>query len=79
MTVTQMAIKKETINDIVIGNTNFKIELLSTIKSTEICFPMFSRNFIHSLPRDGVFPAHINGDHDHVSRYKSYCQKDKLG
>ena len=56
MTATQMAIKKETINNIVIGNTNFKIELLSTIKSTEICFPMFSHNFIYSLPRDGVFP-----------------------
>ena len=34
---------------------------------------MFSRNSIYSLPRDGAFPAHVNGDDDHVSRYKSYC------
>ena len=40
---------------------------------------MFSRNSIYPLSRDGAFSAHINGDHDHVSRYKSYYQKDKLG
>ena len=40
---------------------------------------MVSRNSIYALPRDGTFSAHINGDHDHVSRYKSYYQKDKLG
>ena len=40
---------------------------------------MFSRNSIYPLPRDGTFSAHIKGDHDHVSRYKSYCQKEKLG
>ena len=38
---------------------------------------MVSRNSIYALPRDGTY--HINGDHDHVSRYKSYYQKDKLG
>ena len=31
---------------------------------------MFSRNSIYPLPRDGAFFAHINGDDDHVSRYK---------
>ena len=40
---------------------------------------MFSRNSIYSLPRNGALSAHINGDHDHVSRYKSYYQKNKLG
>ena len=40
---------------------------------------MVSRNSIYPLPRDGTFSAHINGDHNHVSRYKSYYQKDKLG
>ena len=40
---------------------------------------MFSRNSIYLLHRDGAFSAHINGDHDQVSRYKSHCQKDKLG
>ena len=39
---------------------------------------MFSRNSIYPLPsEEGLFP-HINGDHDHVSRYKYYYQKDKL-
>ena len=33
---------------------------------------MVSCNSIYSLLRDGAFFAHINGDHDHVSRYKSY-------
>ena len=40
---------------------------------------MFSNNFVYPLPRDGAFSAHINVDHDHVSKYKSYCQNDKLG
>ena len=39
---------------------------------------MFSRNSIYPVFRDGALSAHINGDHDHVSRYKSYYQKDKL-
>ena len=38
-----------------------------------------SRNSIYPLPRDGVLSTHINSDHDHVSTYKSYYQKDKLG
>ena len=38
---------------------------------------MFSRNSTYPLPDYGEFSAHINGDHDHVS--KSYCQKDKFG
>ena len=40
---------------------------------------MFSRNSIYLLPSDGALCAHINGDHDHVCRYKPYYQKDKLG
>ena len=40
---------------------------------------MFSRNSIYPLPRDGGLSGHINGDHDHVSRYMSYYQKDKVG
>ena len=39
---------------------------------------MVSRNSIYPLPRDGAFSAHVNGDHDHVSRYKPYYQKDEL-
>ena len=38
---------------------------------------MLSRNSIYPLPCDGALSAHINGDH--VSRYKSYYEKDKLG
>ena len=72
----QATIKTETI----IGNTNFKTELVSTIKGWEIIkIHMFARNSIYPLPLDGALSAHINGDHDHVSRYKSYCEKDKLG
>ena len=26
----------------------------------------------------GALSAHINGDHDYVSRYKSYYQKDEM-
>ena len=33
---------------------------------------MRSRNPIYPLPK--AFSVHINGDHDHVSRYKSYSQ-----
>ena len=40
---------------------------------------MFSRNSIYPPSRDGDFPAHINGDHVHVSTYKSCDPKDKLG
>ena len=41
---------------------------------------MFSRNSVYPLPRDEDFSAHISGDdHDHVSRYKAYYQKYKLG
>ena len=32
---------------------------------------MRSRNPIYPLPQ-GAFSVHINGDHNHVSRYKSY-------
>ena len=39
---------------------------------------MFSRNTIYLLPHDGALFAHINGDHDQVSRYKFYYKKDKL-
>ena len=38
---------------------------------------MFSHNFIYPLPHDGAFFAYINGNH--VSRYRPYRQKDKLG
>ena len=34
---------------------------------------------IYPLPRDGAFSTRLNDDHDHVSSYKSYYQKDKLG
>ena len=37
---------------------------------------MLSRKSIYPLPRDGAFFAHINGDHDHVSTYKHYYQKN---
>ena len=40
---------------------------------------MDSRNSIYPIPRDGDFSTHINGGYDHVSKYKSYYQKDKLG
>ena len=40
---------------------------------------MFSSNSTYPLPRDGALPAYVNGNHDHVSRHKSYYQKDKLG
>ena len=40
---------------------------------------MFSGNSIYPLPRDGALSAHINGNHDHVSRYKSYYQKAPTG
>ena len=40
---------------------------------------MFSRNSIYPLPRDGALSAHINGDHNSASGYKSYYQKDNLG
>ena len=35
---------------------------------------MVSRNSIYALPLDGAFSAHVNGDHDHVSGYKSKRQ-----
>ena len=35
---------------------------------------MFSRN-----SRNGALSAHISGDHDHVPKYRSYYQKDKVG
>ena len=40
---------------------------------------MFLRNSIYLLPRDRALSVHINGNHDHVSKYKSYYQKDELG
>ena len=40
---------------------------------------MFPRNSIYPLPCDRAFYAHINGDHDDISRYKSNCRKDELG
>ena len=40
---------------------------------------MLSRNSIYPLHRDGALSAYINGDHEHVFRYKSYCQRDKVG
>ena len=65
---------------LVAGNTNFKIEVVSAIKRTEIlkytCFHVIP--YIH-FPRDEALSGHVNRDHRHVSRYKSYCQKDKLG
>ena len=39
---------------------------------------MFSCNSIYPLPRDGALSAQINGNHDHVSQYKSYYKKDKM-
>ena len=40
---------------------------------------MFSRNSIYPVSCDGALSAHINGNHDHVFRYKSYYENDKLG
>ena len=37
-------------------------------KNGNIKIHMFSRNSIYPLPREWAFSAHINGDHDHVSR-----------
>ena len=37
---------------------------------------MFSRNSIYPLPCDGALAAHINGDLDHVFRYRSYSKKN---
>ena len=36
---------------------------------------MRSRNPVYPLPK-GAFSVHINGDHNHVSRYKSYSQME---
>ena len=30
-------------------------------------------------PMTGALTVHNNGDHDHLSRYKSFYQKDELG
>ena len=40
---------------------------------------MFPRNSLYPLPSDEALSTHMNGEHDHVSRYKSYYQKNKLG
>ena len=40
---------------------------------------MFLRNSIYLLPRDGALSVFISRDHDHVSKYKPYYQKGKLG
>ena len=40
---------------------------------------MFSRNSIHPLACDGALFAHINGNHEHLHRCKSFIKKDKLG
>ena len=40
---------------------------------------MLSCNSMYPLPRDETFSAHIHGDHDHLSRSKTYYQKYKLG
>ena len=40
---------------------------------------MFSGNSIYPLPLDGAFSPNVNGGHDHLSRYKYYCRKEKLG
>ena len=40
---------------------------------------MFSRNSIYPVSCDGALSAHINDNHDHVFRYKSYYENDKLG
>ena len=62
----------------VIENTNFDIEVVSTIKKTgNIKIHMFSRNSMYPLPRDGVISAHINGDH--VSMYKSWIGTSWIG
>ena len=74
---TQATMKTETIS-----NRKHRLQNRSSIynkKNGNIKIHMFSRNSIHPLPYDGAFSAHTNGDHDHVSRYKFYCQKDKLG
>ena len=39
---------------------------------------MLSHNFKNPLHHERAFPAHINGDHDHVSLYKSSDEKDNL-
>ena len=46
---------------------------------------MYNKNTIYKIcaylqvktPSDRSPFTHVNGDHDHVSRYKSYYQKDK--
>ena len=39
-------------------------------EKTKIIKHMLSHNLIYPFPK--AFSVHINGDHDHVSRYKSY-------
>ena len=36
---------------------------------------IFSCNSLYPLPNDSGISAHTNGEHNHVSRYKSYYQK----
>ena len=76
-TATQVTIKAKTIS-----NRKHLFKTRGSIynkKRGNIKIHMFSRNFIYPLPRDGTLSAEINNDHNHASRYKSYCQEDKLG
>ena len=39
---------------------------------------MFLRNSVYPVTHDGALFVQINGDQDHVSRYKFYDQKAKI-
>ena len=55
------------------------MEPASTRKLTKILKYTCSLNSIYPLLCDGADFAHINGDHDHVFRYKPYLPKENLG
>ena len=46
-------------------------DLLQLKTNIDVKNCMHSRNPAYPLPQ-GAFSVHINGDHNHVSRYKSY-------
>ena len=55
------------------------MEPASTRKLTKILKYTCPLNSIYPLLCDGAHFAYINGDHDHVFRYKPYLPKENLG
>ena len=74
-----MTIKKQTLSNE--EKANFEMEVVAIYNKMKwiIKMHMFLCNSIYPLPHHGVLSANNDGDHDYVSRYKSYYQKDKPG